>query len=45
VQHVGAAGADGITRACAVNLARLKAVAEQRLAQPASAKSLADSAA
>jgi hypothetical protein len=42
---VGAAGADGITRACAVNLAHLKTIAEQNLAQPASAQSLADSAA
>jgi uncharacterized membrane protein len=42
---IGTAGSDGITRACAVNLARLKTVAERHLAQPASAKSLADSAA
>jgi hypothetical protein len=42
---IGAAGSDGITRACAINLARLKTVAEQSLAQPAAAKSLADSAA
>jgi uncharacterized membrane protein len=42
---VGAAGADGITRACAVNLGHLKIVAEQNLAQTASGQSLADSAA
>ena len=42
---IGTAGVDGITRACALNLARLKSVAEQNLAQPASAQSLADSAA
>jgi hypothetical protein len=41
---VGAAGVEGIRSACAVNLARLKTVAEQGLAQPAAAKSLADSA-
>ena len=42
---IGTAGVDGITRACALNLARLKSVAEQNLAKPASAQSLADSAA
>ena len=42
---IGTAGVDGITRACAVNLARLKTVAEQKLAQTASTQSLADSAA
>jgi len=42
---VGAAGVAGITRACAVNLARLKTVAEQNLAQLNSAQSLADSVA
>ena len=36
---IGAAGSDGISRACAINLAHLKTVAEQDLAQPASAKS------
>ena len=42
---VGAAGEGGIARACAINLARLKSRAEQQLAQPASAGSLADRAA
>jgi uncharacterized membrane protein len=42
---IGTAGVDGITRACAANLARLKNVAEQHLAQPTTAQSLADSAA
>jgi hypothetical protein len=42
---IGAAGVDGITRACAINLAQLKTVAEQGLAKPASAKSMANSAA
>jgi hypothetical protein len=41
---IATAGVDGITRACAVNLARLKTVAEQKLVQPAAAQSLADSA-
>ena len=41
---IGTAGVDGLTRACAVNLARLKTVAEQNLNQPASVQSLADSA-
>jgi uncharacterized membrane protein len=41
---VATAGAEGITRACAINLARLKTAAEQKLAQPATAHSLADSA-
>jgi hypothetical protein len=41
---IGTAGAEGIRRACAINLARLKTVAEQNLAQVASAKSLADGA-
>jgi hypothetical protein len=45
VRMVGTAGVEGITHACAINLARLKTVAEQNLAQPASAKSLSDSAA
>jgi len=42
---ISTAGVEGITRACAFNLARLKAVAEQKLAQVSSAHSLADSAA
>jgi len=42
---VGAAGPGGIARACALNMAHLKRIAEQQLAQPASANSLADSAA
>lgn len=42
---IGTVGVDGITRACAVNLAHLKTVAEQSLAQSASTQSLADSAA
>jgi hypothetical protein len=43
---IGTAGVDGITRACAVSLARLKTVAEQDFAeQQSSAQSLADSAA
>lgn len=41
---IGVAGVDGITQACAFNLARLQAVAEQRLAPPAVAKRPADSA-
>lgn len=41
---IGTAGVDGITRACAVNLARLKTVAEQNLAESATAQSLVDSA-
>jgi hypothetical protein len=41
---VGAAGPAGITRACAVSLARLKRVAEQRLAHASPANSLTDSA-
>jgi hypothetical protein len=45
LRMVAAAGAEGITRACAINLTRLKTVAEQNLAQLASAQSLADSAA
>lgn len=42
---IGTAGVDGLTRACAVNLARLKTIAEQSLAQRATAESRADSAA
>lgn len=42
---IGTAGVEGITGACAINLAHLKMVAEQSLAQPAVAQSLADSAA
>lgn len=41
---VGAAGADGIARACAANLARLKAAAERGLAPPPAERSLADQA-
>ncbi|GEM_PF-6865775 len=39
---VGAAGADGITSACAFNLARLKVVVERHLSQHASSESRAE---
>jgi len=40
---IATAGPDGIRSACAINLARLKSVAEQRLAQFPAADSLANS--